>query len=152
MNRKGFTLLEVMLALTIFALAMTALVGFHARGYVNDGKARRLTAAVSLARAKMTDIELDIEKEMVKGSFPEDRSESGEFEKPYEDYKWKMEIRRVELPIPPLGDNAGEINQQMMQMVTKQISDAVREIKLTISWQEMNNERSFSVVKHIVKM
>ncbi|PIR18431.1 MAG: hypothetical protein COV46_00060 [Deltaproteobacteria bacterium CG11_big_fil_rev_8_21_14_0_20_49_13] len=150
--KKGFTLLEVMLALAIFAFAMTALVSFHARGYVNDAKARRLSVAVALARAKMTDTQIDVEKEITKGAFPEEKSDAGEFEKPYDEYKWKVEIRKVELPLPPLGDNAGEANKQMMEMMTKQISDAIREIKLTISWMEMETEKSFSVTTHIAKM
>ena len=144
--------MEVMLALAIFALAVAALVGFQARGYINDAKARHLTIAVELARFKINDYQLDIDKEISKGSFPEEKSEEGEFEKPYEDYRWKMELRKVELPLPPLGEQQNELTKQVMQTITKQISDVVRELKLTISWKEMEVERSFSVTTHIAKM
>ena len=150
--RKGFTLLEVMLALTIFAIAVAALVGFQARGYINDAKARHLTTAVQLARDKMTQYQLDIEKDIVKGGFPEEKEDAGTFDKPFEDYRWKAEVRKVELLLPPLGDAAGETTDQMMKMMTKQISDSVREVKMTITWQEMEKDQSFSVVTHIVKM
>lgn len=150
--KKGFTLLEIMLALAIFAIAAAALVGFHARGYVNDAKARKLTIAAQLARGKMVDFQLGIEKEIGKGVFPEEKVEEGDFEKPFEDYHWKAEIRKVELPMPPLGEEIGDASKQMMEMITKQISDAVREIKLTLSWKEMERERSFSLTTHIAKM
>lgn len=141
-----------MLALAIFAIAVAALVGFNARGYVNEARARRLTVAVELARQKMVDTQLDVEKELSKGVFPEEKTDEGGFERPFEDYRWKMEIRKVELPAPPLGEEAGVMMKQMMEMITKQISDSVRELKLTISWKEMERERSFSVVTHIAKL
>ncbi len=150
--KKGFTLLEVMLALAVFGLAMTAIVGFNERGYMNEAKARRMTTAVGLASTKMTDAQLDIEKDISKGSFPEEKTDEGEFERPFEDYKWKLEVRRVELPLPPLGDEAGAATKQIMDIMKTQISDSIREIKLTISWKEMEKEKSFSVVTHITKM
>lgn len=150
--KKGFTLLEIMLALAVFAVAVAGLVGFNARGYVNDAKARQISIATDLARGKMVDYQLEIEKEINKGSFPEEKAEDGGFDRPYDNYRWKAEIRKVELPLPPLGENMGEATGQLMQMMTKQISDAVREIKITISWSEMEKERSFSIVTHIVKL
>jgi prepilin-type N-terminal cleavage/methylation domain-containing protein len=158
---KGFTLLEVMLALAVFALSASILVGFNARGYLNEGRARRLTTAVELAKTKMVEFQMDLEKEMSKGAFPEDKSDSGTFEKPFDEYKWKVELRKVELPIPPIGGEeggggegggTGGAMQQMLQVMTKQISEAMREIKLTVSWVEMEKEKSFNVVTHIVKM
>lgn len=144
--------MEIMLALVIFAIAISALVGFNARGYVNESRARKLTVAVELARQKMVDAQLDVEKEINKGAFPEEKTDEGEFERPFEDYRWKLEIRKVELPAPPLGEEAGVMMKQMMEMITKQISDSVRELKLTISWKEMERDRSFSVVTHIAKL
>lgn len=152
MRSKGFTLIEVMLALAVFGLAMTAVVGFNERAYVNEGKARRLTTAVQLASAKMVDTQLEIEKEIGKGSFPEDKSEEGQFERPFDDYKWKVELRKVELPLPPMGDTQNEGIQQTMKTMMKQITESVREIKLTISWKEMEKDRSFSLVTHITKI
>jgi len=150
--KKGFTLLEVMLALAVFAFAITALVGFNARGYVNDSRARRLTTAVLLAKSKMADYQLDIEKEVAKGSFPDDKTDEGVFESPFDEYKWKVEVKKVELPLPPLGEGVGEATKQMMDMITKQITESVREVKLTITWTEMDRERSFDVVTHISKL
>jgi prepilin-type N-terminal cleavage/methylation domain-containing protein len=150
--KKGFTLLEVMLALAVFAFAITAIVGFNARGYVNDAKARRLTIAVTLAKTKMTEYQLLLDKEIAKGGFPEEKTEEGDFENPFADYKWKAEVRKVELPIPPLGEGVGDATKQMMDMITKQISESVREIKLTINWTEMEKEKSISVVTHIAKL
>jgi len=150
--KKGFTLLEIMLALAVFAFAITALVGFNARGYVNDSRARRLTTAVTLAKTKMVEAQIEIEKDITKGSQLEEKSEEGGFDDPFGDYKWKLELKKVELPIPPLGEGVGLATTQMMEMITKQISDSVREIRLTIMWTELDKEREFSVVTHIAKM
>ncbi len=152
--KKGFTLLEILLALAIFGFAVTTLVGFHARGYVNVARARMLTTATELARGKMVDVQLDIEQEMGKGAFPEERSDEGVFDRPFDDYRWKYEIRKVELQLPPAGEGQGqgELMNKYRQQMKEQISEQVREIQLIISWKEMGKDRELKLVTHIVKM
>jgi len=108
--------------------------------------------AVDLSRQKMVDWKLQIDEEIKKGSFPEDKSEEGEFEEPFNDYRWKIELQKTELPIPPVGEDEGEVMQQMVKLITKQITDAVREMRLTVYWTEMDKQRELSIVTHIVKM
>ncbi len=151
-TNRGFTLIEVVMALAIFAMAMSAFVGFQGRGYVNNARARKMLVAVDLSRQKMVDWKLQIDEEIKKGSFPEDKSEEGEFEEPFNDYRWKIELQKTELPIPPVGEDEGEVMQQMVKLITKQITDAVREMRLTVYWTEMDKQRELSIVTHIVKM
>lgn len=155
MKSRGFTLLEVMMALAVLALAISALVAFQGRGIVMNSKARDLTTATTLARQKMEEIKLQVDKDLRLGKFSDGKTEEGAFETPFDRYKWKFELKKVELPIPPeSGDNqkgGSSIMTTIVNMISKQLSDSVREAKLTILWEELDKERQFSVTTHFVK-
>lgn len=148
---SGFSLLEVMVAAAILAISLTVLLTFSGTTLVKSGRAEKLLVATMLARQKMTDIEIELEKQKKKREFPDERSEDGDFEEPFEDYKWKMEIRKIELPAPVVGEE-GSMQQMIGKQLTKQISQTVRELKLTVMWDEMGEEQSIEVVTHIVKL
>jgi general secretion pathway protein I len=147
----GFSLLEVMVAAAILAVSLTVLLTFSGSTLVKSGRAEKLLVATMLARQKMTDIEIDLEKQKKKREFPDERSEDGDFDEPFDDYKWKMEIRKIELPAPPVGEE-GSMQQMIGKQLTKEISKTVRELKLTVMWEEMGETQSIDVVTHIVKL
>ena len=153
MKKAGFTLLEVMIALAVLAFAVSALVGFQSRGIVMNARSRDLMVATSLARQKMEEIKAEVQKEKKLGKFPDEKVEEGKFEGDNERYRWKVEFKKVEIPAPPEGD--GESNSGMMgtivKMVSKQLSDSVREVTLTVAWEDLDKERSITVTTHFVK-
>ncbi len=150
--RMGFTLIEIMVAVSILSISLIALMSFSGNTLIKSGRAEQMTIAVMLARQKMTDIELELEKKMKRNEFPDEKSEDGKFDEPYEDYTWEMEVRRVELPPPVQGDEGGQIQGMVAKQLTKEISKTVRELKLTVKWDEMDEEQSIEVVTHIVKL
>lgn len=150
-KRGGFTLLEILVAVAIFAISMVALMSISGNTLVVSGRAERITIATMLARQKMTDIEIELGKAMKKNEFPDEKSEEGEFDEPFEDYSWAMEIRRVELPAPVTGEEGG-MQQMVGRQLTEEISKTIRELKLTIKWKELEEEQSFDVITHIVKL
>ncbi len=151
LETAGFTLIEIMVAVSILAISMTVLVSFSGNSMIRSGRAEALTIGTMLAREKMAEIEIEIARGVEKGEFPEDKSESGEFEEPFEDYRWEMEIRRVELPAPVVGEEGG-VQDMVAQQLTKEIGNTVRELKLNVIWKEMGEDQSIEVVTHIVKM
>lgn len=148
---SGFSLLEVMVSIAILAVSLTVLLTFSGNTLLKSGRAERLTIAAMLARQKMTDLEIELEKSKKKREFPDERSEDGEFDEPFEDYRWKMEIRRVELPAPATGEE-GSMQDMIGKQLTKEISRTVRELKLTVLWNEGEEEQTIDVVTHIVKL
>lgn len=152
-KKKGFTLLEVMVALAILGVAIGEIIAFQARGMLLNNRARRLTEATMLARTKMVEYQLKLEQDILRGAFPETGEEEGEFERPYDMYKYKIELKKVEIPAPPTPEGEQQNAMMgMMGMVTKQISAAVRELKLTVMWDEQGKEKIISVATHLVKM
>ncbi|MEM6734211.1 MAG: prepilin-type N-terminal cleavage/methylation domain-containing protein, partial [Myxococcota bacterium] len=55
--KRGFTLLEVMIALLILAVSLAVLLQAQAGSLANSSRARDMTVATLLARSKMIDIE-----------------------------------------------------------------------------------------------
>jgi len=152
-RQRGFSLLEVMIAVVILAMAFSTLIGVISVSSARARSAEHLTTATMLARQKMTEIEIELKKGMLKGEFPEDKEEDGAFEEPFERFRWKMVIKKVELPAPIMGEKGG-VQEMISRELTKEISKSVRELKLTLSWVEpiTEQEKSFDITTHIVKM
>lgn len=93
----GFTLLEVMVAVAILAIALTAIFSSQAGAIRAGARARHMTTASLLARCKMA----EIEEHMVRDGFPA-VSESGEDEccegGEHEGFRCEWTVDRVELP------------------------------------------------------
>ena len=96
----GFTLLEVMVALSILALALVAIAGINANSFESSNYAKHVTVATLLARSKMIDIEEELRKE---GFGSDEKSWDGDFtEEGYPGMRWKAVARPVEVNVAQL--------------------------------------------------
>ncbi|HWV38318.1 MAG TPA: prepilin-type N-terminal cleavage/methylation domain-containing protein [Vulgatibacter sp.] len=182
---SGFTLLEVMVALAILALALTAIVGINGNAIRSHGYAKRVTVATMLARSKMADIESKYVEEGFTSEF--DQVMEGNFEEEgWSDYRWKAEIVKPDIdaanatalvemlveklvgdmsslgsetssgapiPTPDMSGLAATYRPVIEGQVTtlvETMKQAVREVRLTVSWQEGAHTDSFDVVTHLV--
>jgi general secretion pathway protein I len=189
--RRGFTLLEVVIALAILGLALMAIFQLNAGAVANHVYTKHLTVATLLARSKMTDLEQQLYDD---GFSADDQELDGDFsEEGWQSYKWRARIlapRTQDVPPEQLisalfgvpmgegglgalfgggdasGDSSGEPKQgaspmagamagmaqtQLQQMLT-QINDAVREVRLTVSWKDGKETESLDLVTHIVSL
>lgn len=151
---SGFSLLEVMIALTIMAMGLTGILTFFGSSQGAIRQADALTVATMLARQKMAEVVLDLEKRTAEGKFPEDsEDEEGQFEGRYENYAWKYVVKKVAMPMPSGGgEEGGAANPMQMFMQQLKLDEAIREVTLTVSWTVRDRERSFSVTTHLVKL
>ena len=96
MRTRGFSLIEVMIAMTILSGALTWIVVGMARNIQAENHAKLMTTATFLARSKMTDIEDDL---YTKGFGEFDKDTTGTFEdKGFSRFGWKVVVDKVELP------------------------------------------------------
>jgi general secretion pathway protein I len=90
--RRGFTLLEVMVALAVLAGSLMAVADLSGNALKNYVYARDLTMATLLARGKMAELE---EKYEDSGFTEFDQTEEGNFsEQGQPDMRWKLDLRR----------------------------------------------------------
>src|SRR5919199_6317730 len=106
----GFTLLEVLVAVAIVAVALVTFMGLHLRSLDATIRAQDLTTAVLLAQAKMATM----------GEFPDTGEEQGKFEGPeLERFQWTTAVTEHTLDAVDGG-----------QAVT------VRRLEVTVSWAD----------------
>jgi general secretion pathway protein I len=93
-DTRGFTLLEVLVAVAVLGLALVSLLGLHVRNIDLIARDERVTVATLLARALMTEVET--------GPFPDLGATDGNFEVDhpgrYPDLRWQREVRTTQVP------------------------------------------------------
>ncbi len=160
-SSQGFTLIEVAVALTIFALTMAVLLEAQVSSLNNAGRARALTIASVLARSKMIDIE---QKLFDEGLTLNEVTEDGDFgEEGHADYKWKYSLTEIELDLSSLtslcagfsgGDGAegGNSCEGMvsglgapLESLMDELSKSMRMAELTVTWPDGKFTQSMRV-------
>ncbi|MBW1732842.1 MAG: prepilin-type N-terminal cleavage/methylation domain-containing protein [Deltaproteobacteria bacterium] len=84
----GFTLLEVMIAVAIIAIALMAVLGSQSQGLSLAGESRFNRTAALLAQGKMAEVEGIGEMEDL-------RSDSGDFGDDFPGYAWQVSVNEV---------------------------------------------------------
>jgi general secretion pathway protein I len=106
----GFTLLEVMVAMAIIAIALTAVLGSQSQSVSLASEAKFYTTAAFLAQGKMAEIRLKKPDDLT--------SDSGDFGEDFPGYLWQVTLSSVNL------DNMEDITDRFAQ------------VDLEISWGE----------------
>ncbi|HZI09266.1 MAG TPA: prepilin-type N-terminal cleavage/methylation domain-containing protein [Myxococcus sp.] len=197
-RNRGFTLLEVVVALSILALALMAIFDLNSGAVANHVYTKRLTVASLLARSKMTDVEQKLYDE---GFSNDDDEDSGDFsEEGWPQFKWRARIIAPKtegvtpdqligaifnLPMggggddpmgglasmfggggggdskggaaaaggaSPMGGMAMGMAQPMFTQMVQEITQTVREVHLTVFWQEGTQVESIDLVTHVVSL
>lgn len=85
----GFTLLEVMVAMSILAMALVAVFYMQSQSISMAGEARFLTTASLLAQRKMAEIEAD--------QSMDNKSQDGDFAPDYPAYSWTVKVTDTQI-------------------------------------------------------
>ncbi len=97
--RRGFTLLEVMVALAVLALAMAGASDVVGGALQNHLRARQLEVATMLARSKLAETEATYEED---GFRDTDQTESGTFDDDgHPEFTWKVECIKPQVELGP---------------------------------------------------
>lgn len=110
-SRRGYSLLEVLIALAILATALSVLIGTQATSNQQAVFSNELTRATMLARGKM----IDIEYEVMRDGFSDlDQTLSGTFrDEGYPEITWTATIEPVEIPEEAKEELLAKINAQL---------------------------------------
>jgi prepilin-type N-terminal cleavage/methylation domain-containing protein len=100
LSRRGFTLIEVMIALVIISIALVALSTSQGIALLSTRKSKFVTLATVAAKGMMS--EVDILSTLKGFTYVKELGEKteGEFDSPeYKDWKWVREVKEVNFPI-----------------------------------------------------
>lgn len=110
-RNTGFTLLEVMIAVTIIAIVLVAVFGSQSQSLSLANDAKFNTTAALLAQSKMAEVET--------GNSLDLSSTSGDFGEDFPDYQWELNVSEVPLP------GAGEV-------------EYLKQVDLTVRWGDQD--------------
>jgi general secretion pathway protein I len=105
---SGFTLLEVMVAMAIIAIALTAVLGSQSQSVSLAGEAKFNTTAPFLAQSKISELEVADPGELT--------DDSGDFGDDFPGYTWKTTVQNISFDRP------------------EKAAERLRQIDLTVSW------------------
>ena len=127
-HQRGFTLLEVMIAVAILSLGMMVIMDSQGGSTLMTIYARDLTIATQLARARMTQLKQEIEDGRTPFGLAKSTCKDGDFNeegRQFNRFRWRFCIKRVEFAQPdqipglsgsPDDDDAAK-NQQLSALM-----------------------------------
>jgi len=89
-NPKGFTLLEVMIAVAVLTIALAAILGLQSRSLTLASESRFQTTAALLAQGKMAEVAV--------AGMGDLTSDSGDFGDVFSGYAWRLSVQNTDLP------------------------------------------------------
>ena len=107
---SGFTLLEMMIALAIIAIALVAALGSQSQSVSLANEAKFTTTVTYLAQHKMAELEAKKIEDLT--------SDAGDFGEDFPGYRWELEVSEVAI--------------EEFEM----LSDHVKKISLAVYWGE----------------
>lgn len=179
MNRRGFTLIEMMVAIFILATSMAILLGTQSTSMRLMGYANNTSVITMLTRAKMQDIEYEVQRTIKDEGVKEDYVESydGDFsEMGYDDIRWEAKVQSIELSDDASNDFVEKVTNQLygtgdetgtlsgnttitqflpmmvsfMPTIINQLGQRIRRITLTTTWDYLGVEQSLTVSQFVV--
>ncbi len=150
-NKGGFTLLEVMIAMTILSIAFASILTTQSSSINLTRKSKELNIAGWLAHNKMVESEHLYEGKPFT-ELPSDKSES--FPTPFQNYRWKLEIKELKFPdlkIPLEGkESVPEPLRIFGQTISKYLSNALREMIITVTWNRGDGEMKIQLSTYLI--
>jgi prepilin-type N-terminal cleavage/methylation domain-containing protein len=166
--KRGFTLLEVLVATLIFALAIFAIVQSRTSSLRNVIESEKVGQAVSLAQGKMADMEIKYQKDLDTNRSTMDGvsvEESGTFEAPFESFSWKVKFSQSKIDITPdklvalltkygIDKDQAEAQVQSQALILKNLSEALKkcfaELRVTVLWSQFDRKHELPVLTHLI--
>ena len=87
-HMQGFTLMEVMIAMAILAIALVAVFQSQSQSISMESNSRFLTTASLLAQSRMAEVEAMGPENII--------ANSGDFGDQFPDYTWRIEVKDTE--------------------------------------------------------
>lgn len=150
---SGFTLLEVMIAIAIMAVGFASILMVETASIRAMERTIEMNTVAMLAKNQMVEAELEFQER----TFGEVKEEDhGTFKAPHDKYSWTREIK--EIKFPEFRMSAGSQStvaaaaELIGKLITKFLSNALREVTVTISWQKGPGTKSFAITTYWVDL
>lgn len=176
MQRRGYTLMEVLVALTILATGLTILLGTQASSARMSERANNMALAAMLVRSTM----IEIEHQLVQEGFSDvTETANGDYrDQGFEDIEWEAVIEVIEITDESQeafnttvyeqlfgdGESGGSLSgstavSSFLPMILAQVpplindmSQRARKVTVTVTWPEGSGELTLTVQQYVVNL
>ena len=151
MNKKAFSLLEVLVAMMLLTGAIVALSSAWSGSMMAFRRGRQVDIIMNLLQQKMTEKELEFQE-----NFPSDELEEvGDFGQDFANMSWKVVVQDKQFPdLSPLlinqNEGADELTLMVTNLMTQFMSQAVKEMQVSILWNVKDKVQDYSATTYIV--
>lgn len=155
-SSRGFTLVEVILAMMIIASGLLILSNSWSGTYSRLRKTQVQVQMAALLERKIIEIEKEYKGKPI-DSIPEEKEDT--FGSDLPEYSWKMTSQKLELPdISPViagQQQASDVGTKMdlvtiMKLFTEHLNKSIREVKIEILYKDQKKPLSVDVVIYMI--
>lgn len=148
---RGFTLLEVLIAIAIIAGAMLVLTNSWSTNLLRVRKSSLYNNVATLLERKMVETEAQY-KDKPLGDIPE--TDGGDFGSDFPLYSWKMKSKDMKFPdISAIMIGSGQGDETLLSMIrqmTDMISKSMKEVRVSIIVKTKRKPLTFSATTYFV--
>ena len=175
-QNRGYTIMEVTIALAILAMSLTVLLGTQANSVLYTERANQMAIAALMARSKMIDVEHEIQDN---GFSDMTETLSGDFrDEGFRDMAWEAIVDVVEITPDAEAEFGAAVNEELfgdgeasgslsgassvsqrLPMIVAQIpqfindiGSRVRRVTLTIEWEDRGGTQQLTIQSFIVNL
>lgn len=156
MNQKGFSLIEVTIALTILAIGLSTVYYTQINIGSRNIRARDYAEASQALERKFEEL-YQRDKRRSFGDLA--KTEEGSFEKPFERFKWRKEIREIDFPDLTnlfLGRTEGDAAKSqadgpetlIVRSLVTALRESMRELVVTVTWGNQKLSQSVYLIDY----
>lgn len=138
---RGFSLIEVLLAVVVFASAIMVINNIWGGNLVRIKKSRHINEATFLLQRKITELELQYKKATL-ASIPDE--DSGDFGSDNPQFSWRMESKEFDMPdlssAMVAEEGANEMLIILVKTMTEFIKKSVKEMKVSVIYRPKESD------------
>lgn len=155
MKNQGFTLLEFIIAFALLVIILSSVYITQSSSLFSSVRTKNMITATNLAKGFLA--ENEIKWEGIKfDNIP--KSETGNFEAPYQSYQWKREVSELDfavlsqLMMSSMGKEGGVKEEEGMiaRLFEDYMKKSVRKMVVTVEWPEGSATSSLSFTTLLV--
>ncbi len=149
---KGFTLIEVVLALMIMASGLFILMNSWAGTYSRLRKTQIQVQIVSLLERKVSELEREYKGKPL-DSIPDEKEDDFGTELP--GYSWTMKSRKLEIPdlsssLISGDDGADQTLLTIMKLFTEHLSKSIKELNVEVTFKDKKKPITSNVTIYLI--
>lgn len=166
LGQKGFTFIEVLVAMLIFVMAGLAAVDIGHGSVMATREAKEVSQATWLLQNVIVDAETHLETDGIDKAC--EKKKEGKFDPPYDNFTWKLTCEQIDFH---LSETASKVSQQqsksdqdddpdskenliekmILQTASDYLTQSIREVHAEVDWLQGKTKRNVAVTTHFAR-